>query len=521
MMDGLPGTYVTDVARQARASGDATAITCEGRRTTYRQLEEGSNRVANAIIAAGIPRQARVAILDFNSDSYLEALIGIPKAACVPVGINFRLAHPEVAFILKDSGARLLLVGSEHYRMIESILPELDPSLQIVALQGGHERWPAYDAWRDAQPATPSPRPAGPDDDVVQLYSSGTTGLPKGACHTLLGWKLFRDACLETPWGHYDGRTVMLAAMPLFHVAALNTSMLALCAGAHVVVMRKFDPGQCLTLIERERVTDGLLAPAVLLALLQHPACATTDLSSYRMVAYGAAPISEELLAQAMQRFHGQFVQLYGMTENLGISTYLPPDAHDPGRGKLRSAGIPYRCNELRIAGPDGAELPRGQVGEVLVRCPAVMRCYWKRPEDTAETVRDGWLHTGDAGYVDADGFLYIMDRVKDMIVSGGENIYPAEVENAVFSHPAVADVAVIGVPDEKWGEAVKAVVVPKPGQQLDADELLAFVRKRIAGFKVPRSVDIVAALPRNASGKVLKRDLREPYWKGRARRVN
>jgi acyl-CoA synthetase (AMP-forming)/AMP-acid ligase II len=255
--------------------------------------------------------------------------------------------------------------------------------------------------------------------------------------------------------------------------------------------------------------------------MLQHPKCATTDFSSVRRLSYGASPIAEDLLRKAQEIFQCPFIQLYGLTETTGAGTYLPAAAHDPAQAKLRSCGIPFPGIEIRIIDERGAPLGVGAVGEIVIKSQVIMKGYWNKPEATAKAIVDDWFHTGDAGYFDDEGYLYIHDRLKDMIVSGGENIYPAEVENAVFGHPAVADVAVIGVPDEKWGETVKAVVVLKPGTQVSAQELIEYARSRIAGYKIPRSVDFIAALPRNPSGKILRRELREPYWAGKTRRVN
>jgi fatty-acyl-CoA synthase len=312
----------------------------------------------------------------------------------------------------------------------------------------------------------------------------------------------------------------MLVCMPLYHIAALGTSLLALQHGARVVLMRRFEAAACLELIERERVTDTLLAPTIIQALLASPAAERRDLSSLRQLLYGAAPISEALLGQLRRRLSCRLVQLYGMTENLGLSTFLAPEDHDPARGRLRSCGSPYRENELRIVDPQGRALPAGSIGEVIVRGPTLMRGYWHNEPATREALADGWLHTGDAGYLDDQGWLFLLDRVQDMIIRGGENVYPVEVENALAGHPDVAEVAVIGIPDERWGEAVKAVVVPRVGATPRLESLRAHAARHIASYKLPVSIDVVDALPRNASGKVLRRQLRDSYWAGRDRYV-
>lgn len=514
------GPFVTAIDEIARAAPDAVAIRYEGRNTSYAALAAGSNRVAAALLDARYPRGARIGLLDLNSERFLEAFIGAGKASCVPVGINSRLAAAELEYVVRDAQMPLLLVGRDHYGLVESIERQIGTGTAIVALHGGHARWPDYAAWRDAVPPAPSARLPGPQDDLLQLYTSGTTGHPKGACHTLAAWSAWGGMCANAGWGRYGPQTVMLVCMPLYHIAALGTSLLALQCGARVVLMRRFEPADCLAQIESERVTDTLLAPAIIQALLALPEAATRDLTSLSQLLYGAAPIADSLLARLRERLDCRLVQLYGMTENLGLCTFLAAADHDPARGRLRSCGRPYAENELRIVDPEGLEAPAGVIGEVLVRGPTLMRRYWRNDAATQAALVDGWLRTGDAGYLDPDGWLYLMDRVQDMIVTGGENVYPAEVENAIASHPSVLEVAVIGVPHERWGEAVKAMVVLRAGERADAVALREHAAARIASYKLPQSLDFIDALPRNASGKVLRRQLREPYWTDRDRRV-
>jgi acyl-CoA synthetase (AMP-forming)/AMP-acid ligase II len=284
--------------------------------------------------------------------------------------------------------------------------------------------------------------------------------------------------------------------------------------------VREVNPAEILRLIPSEQATMAFFVPAIVLFLLQAPGCRQTDFSSLRYIVYGASPIPLDLLREALLTFRCAFGQVYGLTE-AGIVTYLPPEDHDPaGTSRMRSCGRPVAAAAIKVVDARGHEVPTGQVGEIICRSRQNMKGYWNLPDETARMVQGEWLHTGDVGYFDADGYLYIYDRIKDMIVSGGENVYPAEVENALFGHPAVADVAVIGVPDARWGEAVKAIVVRTPGVEVRAEELLAYARTRIAGYKLPKSIDFVEALPRTASGKILKRELRAPYWQGRERQV-
>ena len=512
---------MADVLRlQARTRPQHAAFVYLGEELTYLELNERANRVANALSAAGARCLSRVAVLDFNSCKYFEVFYGCCKADCTMVGVNARLAAPEVAYILNDSAAAVLFVGREHYAMIGKIEAQLEQVRLIVALDGGHDRWIGYEHWRDSHSGADPTLAIDPNHDVIQLYTSGTTGHPKGVCHTHRTWRLMADAGRAAGWGGFGPDSVTFVCLPLFHVAGFNLCTLTLNGGGTIVLTRKMDVEEILQFIPRYRVTDTLFVPAMILNIVSHPRAAHTDFSSMRLISYGAAPIAEDLLRAARALFGCGFVHLYGLTENLGMATYLPPEMHEPALGKLRSCGRAYPGLALKVVDSAGAELPAGQVGEIVVRCEWIMRGYWRNDAATAATVKDGWLHTGDAGFRDADGYLYIHDRVKDMIVTGGENVYPAEVENALFGHPAIADVAVVGVPDEKWGEAVKAIVVLKPGLALDMDDILSFARQRIAGYKLPKSIDVIDALPRNASGKVLRRELREQFWRGRTRQV-
>jgi acyl-CoA synthetase (AMP-forming)/AMP-acid ligase II len=323
-------------------------------------------------------------------------------------------------------------------------------------------------------------------------------------------------------FGNWHERDVSLVCMPLFHIGGSGWALVGLYAGAQNVLAREFDPPTILRLMAELGVTKAFFVPAMILFLLQSPHCANTDFSALELIVYGAAPAPIELLRNALKHFGCGFAQVYGLTETTGAITYLPPEDHgEHAIERLKSCGKPMAGVEIKILDASGHELPAGEVGEVVCRTPQVMLGYWNLPDATKAAIRAGWFYTGDAGYMDGDGYVYIYDRVKDMIISGGENIYPAEVENALFGHPAIADVAVIGVPHEKWGEAVKAVVVKKPGADVTMDELIEFARGRIAGYKVPRSIDFVDALPRNPSGKILKRELRKPYWADQDRQVH
>jgi len=512
-----------DITRQqARVRPEATAHVFGERITNFAELDARASQVANGLIEYGIKPQARVGYMGMNSDSYFECVYGCFKANAVLVGVNWRLAPPEVVYVLNDAKAEVLFVGAEFVPLIEAIKDKLETVRKIVAIDGGHATWPAYAEWRDRQTAEDPHLAISPDDDVIQLYTSGTTGHPKGVQLTNANYIAFFEMAAEAGWAHYDAGSVNLVAMPNFHVAGLNMGVLTVAQGAVGIIMKTVDPVKVIEFVETHKIENMFLVPAVIQFLIQIPGVESRNLSSLRRIFYGASPISEEVLLKAQSLLpQVGFTQLYGLTETVGAGTFLAPDDHDPAKGKLRSCGKPYPRFGVKVIDEEGREVERGKVGEIVLQSGSIMKGYWAKPEATAKSVVNGWFHTGDAGFFDEEGYLYIYDRVKDMIVSGGENVYPAEVENALMSHPALADAAVIGVPDEKWGEAVKGCVVLKPGAAATEAEIIAFCKERIAGYKTPKSIDFVTALPRNPSGKILRRELREPYWAGKERRVN
>ncbi len=502
--------------------GDRPAIVYEGETITYRTLDERVNRAANGLIAEGLTKGTRFGLLAKNGPAFFDIMLGGAKSGTVLVPVNFRLAGPEIAYILNDAGAELLFVGRDFYDIVDAIRPELKTVRKIVAIDGERRDWDAYDAWRERHPAADPMIAIDGGDVVVQMYTSGTTGHPKGVqlMHSNFT-NIIRDSAANwgRPWSPDD---VNLVCMPLFHIGGNGWALIGLYAGCTNIVTRDFIPAQILRLIESERITKALLVPAMILFVLDAPEAKDTDFSSLDLVTYGAAPMPLELVRRAVKTMKCGFAQLYGLTETTGAITYLPPSDHgDDALDRMRSAGKALDGVEIRVVDGVGNDVPLGEVGEIICRSPQVMKGYWNLPEATARSMRNGWFHSGDAGYLDADGYVFIHDRVKDMIVSGGENIYPAEVESALYGHPAVADVAVIGIPDDRWGEGVKAIVVKKPGAEVTAGELIDFARTRIAGYKVPRSVDFIDVLPRNPSGKILKRELRAPFWVGKQRQVN
>ncbi|MEJ0048240.1 MAG: fatty acid--CoA ligase [Rhodospirillales bacterium] len=519
-----PGTLLDSLNATTARVPHKPAFTFEGRSTDFATFARHADRVAAALTAAGIAPGERIAYIGKNSDVYFEALYGAMKAGVVMVPVNWRLAGPEIAVIVEDSQARLILVGPEFADLVASELPNMPRVQTVLASEGGHPVWPDFAAWRDAARDGPPVREASPDDVAVQLYTSGTTGRPKGVmlAHRNFTHGVSANQMSDLPWARWEDGDAAVQAMPVSHISGTGWGIISVHYGATCHIQRQFDLDQTFDMIQQHPISKIFLVPAALQFLVRHPRAKQTDFSRIREMGYGASPIPLALLRESMEMLGCGFVQFYGMTETTGTIVALPPEDHTPdGSPRMRGAGKPLPWVEIRVVDAEGRDVPTGQVGEIVTRSGANMVGYWNRPEETAKTIRDGWLHTGDAGFVDADGYVYIHDRVKDMIISGGENVYPAEVESALSEHPAIAEAAVIGVPDEKWGEAVKAVVVLRPGAALTQQQLIDWSRDRIAAFKAPKSVDFAEMLPRNASGKLLKRELRAPYWEGRGRQVN
>ncbi|MEW5812271.1 MAG: long-chain-fatty-acid--CoA ligase [Actinomycetota bacterium] len=508
---------LADVIREhGRQRPDTPALIVGERTITYGDLDARSNRTAQAFAAIGVRTGDRVAFIDRNGAEFFEVMFGLAKLGAVGVPVNWRLAPPEMAHVIADSGAAVVVVGADFFGHVEAIEPQLD--VRVIAI-GAHPCWADFHAWVRAHPATDPGVVTGPDDVVFLMYTSGTTGLPKGVMLTNTNY-VCKTSGVAGPWLLGPG-AVSMAVMPLFHMAGSGWAFAGLWHGAVTVVLRDVDPVAIVEAVTTHRVTNMLVVPAVVRMLLDTPA--TADLSSLRIVVFGASPMSDDVLTRGVRRFGEVFAQVYGMTETTGSITQL--SASELNSATMRSCGTPYPWVQIRIVDHDGNDVPIGDVGEVWTRSAQNMLGYWRNPEATAATLTaDGWLRTGDAGYLDGPpetgGHLYLHDRIKDMIVSGGENVYPAEVENVLMAHPAVADVAVIGVPDDSWGEAVKAVVVPAAGAHPTEATLIDFTRGHLGGFKLPKSVDFVSELPRNPSGKILKRAVREPYWQGYDRRI-
>ena len=495
---------------------DRVALDGDDLTLTYGELEDRSARVASGLAAMGLRKGDRIAWIGKNSTTYFALFFGAARAGVVMVPIGWRLAPPEMAWILDNCDARALFLGDGFEGLAETLGHEARVEHCFTADQA--RRW-MTETPRDAFEA------ARPDDAVLQLYTSGTTGNPKGAALSNRNLFGLRKAALDNPQPYtlWDDDEAVLVAMPCAHIGGTGLGVMALASGLPGIVLSEFEPTRVFDAVENRGVTRFFIVPAALQLLLTHPQCAKTDFSRLKYILYGASPIPLELLRQCIAMFGAGFIQAYGMTETTGTICMLPPEDHTPeGNQRMRSAGKPLPGVELVIRGSKGEILGPGEIGEIVTRSSNNMLGYWKLPEATASTMdADGWIATGDVGYIDEDGYVFIYDRAKDMIISGGENVYPAEVESAIYGHPDVAEVAVIGVPDEKWGEAVKAVCAPKPGCTIDPESVIGWARERVAGFKVPKSVETIDMLPRNPSGKILRRQLREPYWAGFERQVN
>ena len=506
-------SILAGLSRALQINRHGVVTSHQGRQRTWTEFADRVARFAGALRGLGVQQDTRVAILALNSDRYLDYYYAVPWAGGLVVPLNVRLAAPELIEILNDAGAEILIVDEAMSALLPALRAGLKSVRRIVLIDSGQAIEDAVELEAIIDAATPVEPATAPHGAPYGLfYTGGTTGRGKGVILTHAG--ITANAMNMIAEIGFDESTVYIHAGPMFHLAdSAATFGVTMCGGSHVFVAR-FDPNPTLETIQASRATHTVIVPTMINMLVNSPAMATTDVSSLQLIMYGGAPMPEALLRQAIATLPGcRFLQAYGMTELSPAATFLSPKFNvldGPGAGRLRSAGRAAHSVELRIVDDNDQEVPRGTVGEIVVRGPMVMQGYWQQPELTAKTLRGGWMHTGDLASMDDEGFVFIVDRAKDMIITGGENVYSAEVENAVCQHPAVAMCAVIGIADPQWGERVHAVVLPKPGQAVTADEIIGHCRALVGGYKVPRSVEIrTEPMPISGAGKVLKTVLR------------
>jgi acyl-CoA synthetase (AMP-forming)/AMP-acid ligase II len=518
-------SYLTQSLHRAlRHCPDAIATVCGPRRHSYAQFVDRVARMASALRELRMGPGDRVGILMQNSDRYLELYFAVWWGGGSVNPVNTRWSAAEIAYSIDDCTTRILIVDDAFAPLAKEIAGRCKSLHTLIHAGEGAAPTGMYEYERLLAESNPIPDALRANDDLAGVYyTGGTTGFPKGVM--LSHANLHSSIMSGLAEGLVQEGDVGLHVAPMFHLADGFFALMLFARGSTHVVLPTFQPEAAMVAIQREQVSAVLLVPTMIQMLVDHPALPSHRLDSLRRVIYGAAPISEAVLSRAMARLpNASFSQCYGQTEMSPLVSVLSAELHAPqarGRGKLRSAGRPASGVEVRIVDGEGREVPRGTVGEIAARGAGVMTGYWNRPEETAAALRDGWMHSGDGAYMDEGGFLFVVDRVKDMIVSGGENVYSAEVENALAQHPAIAACAVIGIPDDSWGEAVHAVLVCKPGvAPPDLEQVKAHCRALIANYKCPRSIEYRETLPLSGAGKVLKTELREPWWKGRQRRV-
>ena len=515
------------LAHSKKISGTRQAVACGETRYTWEELDQRTDALARGLASLGVVRGDRVAVLMLNCHRYLELYYACARMGAVIVPLNIRLARQEIVFILNDSESKVLIVdkpfalyatGRDTFPAVERVVycgeetPESMINYDDVVSKGSHMQESVDQEMED-------------DDLAGLFYTGGTTGRAKGV--VLSHKNVMSNAINSIIAFGFTNQDKRLHAAPMSNIADIGGVFALTMSGACHVFIPTFDPMHVLEAVQKEQVTVTVLVPTMLNAMLYHPDVDKYDFSSIRRLIYGASPMPVELLKRGLQKWGQIFAQGYGMTETSPLLTVLDPVDHildgTPEQvRRLSSCGKEVLGVEVRVVNIEGEDVHPGEIGEIIARGPNVMLGYWRMPEATSAAIVEGWMHTGDLATIDEENYIYIVDRTKDMIISGGENIYSVEVENALYTHPAVLEVAVIGIPDKTWGEAVHAVVVCKPGMQVTSDKLIEHSRSLIAGYKVPRSVEFSQdALPKSGAGKILKRDLREKYWAGKSRNVN
>ncbi|MFC2017047.1 class I adenylate-forming enzyme family protein [Chloroflexota bacterium] len=502
---------------------DKTATVFEGKRYTFSQLNDRVNSLANALLNLGVQKGDRVAVLQVNCNQCVETYFAVAKLGAIYVPLNFRAKGDELTYMLNSSEANTLFIGERYIDLANSLRSGVTSVKNFISIEGKHDGMLYYEDMLSSSPAEEVVTEISDDDTTILMYTAGTTGFPKGV---MLSHNSFAVYVLEnvTP-ADPESEEGNILTVPLYHVAGIQAMMAAIYGGRTLVMERQFEPVEWMELVEAEKANRAMMVPTMLKQLMGHPDFNKHDLSCLRVITYGAAPMPLEVIKKAVDVFPGvSFINAFGQTETASTITTLGPEDHiiagteEEKEKKLRrlsSIGKPMSDVEMKIVDEDGHELPLGQVGEIVARGPRVMTGYWKDEEKTEKTIdKEGWVHTGDMGYVDEAGYFFLAGRSTDMIIRGGENISPEEVEIALHSHPKIEEAAVIGIPDEEWGEQPRAVIVLKQGETATADEIIEYCRAKMSSFKRPRSVIFVNELPRNPMGKVLKRVLREQYGK-------
>jgi long-chain acyl-CoA synthetase len=500
---------------------DRTAMVCEQRSRTFAEIQERVNRLANALQAMGVGKGDKISVMALNSMEYVEVYYAGAKLGAVFVPLNYRAKREELAYMCNNSETSVLFVGCRYLDLADAIRGDLQTVKHFVCVDGTADGMASYEDMLAQHEPEEIFTDVEDNDPTIVIYTSGTTALPKGVVLTYLGMSVYVTNTVEPADPAAENVDVLLVSVPFYHVAGATTMLSSVWGGRKMVILPQFDPGAWLEAVQAHGVTHSFVVPTMLKRIMEHPNFDKTDLSSLKLVAYGAAPMPYEVVTRAVKAFQCGLMNAYGQTESTSSLTFLGPDDHiipdgppeerDRKLQRLRSVGRPMEDVVVMIMDPEGEILPTGQEGEIVAQGARVMAGYLGRGEETSEAMRGGWLHTGDVGWMDEDGYLFITGRTKDLIIRGGENIAPGEIEAVLQQHPSIEDAAVIGVPDVEWGEEVKAIVVPK-AEKPSPDELTSFVKGHLASYKAPKYYEFVDELPRNYLGKVLKTEIRKQY---------
>ena len=500
---------------------DRTAVIFEDRRVTFQEMQARANRLSNALADAGVVSGDRVAILEVNTDRYVEAYFATAKLDAVFVPLNFRARADELSYMINDATPKVVLAGPRYEDLVKSFAGDVECVDHYISLEGEVDGWLSYESITNAASEDEMMFPEAGDDDIsVLMFTAGTTGFPKGVMLTHESFSSYILSNVMPADPDEEERNIL--TVPLYHIAGMQAVISAIYGGRTLIIQRQFEPEEWMTLVETERADRAMMVPTMLKMLMEHENFSSHDLSSLKVITYGAASMPLEVIKRAIAEFPGtSFINAFGATETAATITMLPPEDHmltgteeevEKKLKRLSSIGKPLDDVEVRILGEDGEPMPVGEVGDIVARGGRVMKGYWNMEEATAETIRGGWLFTGDLGYEDEDGYIFLSGRAKDFIKRGGEMISPEEVEQVLQSHPAIDEAAIIGIPDLDWGERVRAIVVAKAGAVVDEADVIEFCRQRLASYKKPESVVVASELPRNPLGKVLKTTLREQF---------